>query len=229
MKNIILITVFLLSCLSAYGESKIFDNIFTVNLAQTKTLDLGESKYIKNIIIQAEGIRNDVMVDVMVGGVGKGTIYAPDRDPSYLVTIEQRTRYLEFRHLQGGSLKVLSVVVNYSQSDNFPRKVKHKKFKSHVQKIASDTINIIDDLRLYTTLDEESKYLMPIKLSAGRLKIMSMAHGDLSLQTRKELVSLKSYIKRADSFLVELMEKPILFDLVVELLTLKETIIEILN
>jgi hypothetical protein len=39
------------------------------------------------LIVQAQGISSDSVIEVMVNGQVKGTIYAPGRDPSYVVTI----------------------------------------------------------------------------------------------------------------------------------------------
>jgi len=58
---------FLIS-ISIFAGTISYDKDFTVNLAETKSIKLVEKSFIKNIIVQAEGIRKDSMIEVMVNG-----------------------------------------------------------------------------------------------------------------------------------------------------------------
>ena len=73
-------------------------------------LNLPNKKYIKKIIVDAEGVYNDAQAQVMVGSEIKGTIYAPAKDPTYHITIEEPTDLIKFE-MEMGKLRVLKIVV----------------------------------------------------------------------------------------------------------------------
>lgn len=69
--------------------------------------------YIKKIIISAEGVYRDATFDVVVNGDIKGTIYVPDRDPAYFVTIEDSASSIEFVSRSGSArINDIKVVFN---------------------------------------------------------------------------------------------------------------------
>lgn len=70
----------------------------------TQQVRLNGQQYIKRLIISAEGIRNDTMFEVVVNGEVKGTIYAPGRDPSYIVTIEDSADSIELVSRSGNAI-----------------------------------------------------------------------------------------------------------------------------
>ena len=73
------------SAMADYGQfqSVSISSAFIVGNSETQTIWLQGSRHIRNIIVQAQGTNQDSMVEVMVNGEIKGTIYAPGRDPSY--------------------------------------------------------------------------------------------------------------------------------------------------
>lgn len=88
-------------------ESRTTDAIsrpFTLVGGTTEQVRLNGSRYIKKLIISAEGIRSDAMFDVVVNGDVKGTIYVPGRDPSYFVTIEDEADSIEFVSRNGNAI-----------------------------------------------------------------------------------------------------------------------------
>lgn len=84
---------------------------FRLEAGTTQQVRLREMKFIKKLIISAEGVRNDAMFDVVVNGDVKGTIYVPGRDPSYIVTIQDSADSIEFVSRNGTSIisKILVV------------------------------------------------------------------------------------------------------------------------
>jgi hypothetical protein len=77
---------------------------FTLSSGTTQQVRLSGQRYIKKLIISAEGIRNDAMFDVVVNGDVKGTVYVPGRDPSYFVTIEDSADSIEFVSRNGNAI-----------------------------------------------------------------------------------------------------------------------------
>lgn len=88
-------------------ESRTIDAIqspLTLTNGTTQQVRLNGTRYIKKLIISAEGLRNDAMFDVVVNGDVKGTVYVPGRDPSYFVTIEDSADSIEFVSRNGTAI-----------------------------------------------------------------------------------------------------------------------------
>lgn len=203
----------------------------TVGDAETKTVALNGVHRVKNIVVQAEGIGSDSTIEVMVNGQVKGTIYAPGRDPSYVVTVEETARSIEFRHRTGGSMLIHSVTVTQSvwsrPSSGFGGGFYGD--KEEVRALANTVLNQIQILQGFATPDEVRDYLYPIKKNAGLVYVMSNAHGNLSKQTIAQLIALMDQIDFAQTYLGTLMSKDAAFDAVVDLLTVRETIEDMLD
>ncbi len=93
--------------LEASSESRTQDAItdsFSLLNGTTHQVRLNGEKQIKNIIISAEGIRGPAVFDVVVNGEVKGTVYVPDRDPSYFVTIKDSASTIELVSRNGTAL-----------------------------------------------------------------------------------------------------------------------------
>lgn len=89
------------------AESRTTDAIsgpFTLYSGTSQQVRLNGNKFIKKLIISAEGIRSDAMFDVVVNGDVKGTVYVPGRDPSYFVTIEDSADSIEFVSRNGTAI-----------------------------------------------------------------------------------------------------------------------------
>lgn len=89
------------------SESRTTDALsrsITLHAGTTEQVRLNGGRYIKKLIISAEGIRNDAMFDVVVNGDVKGTVYVPGRDPSYFVTIEDYADSIELVSRNGNAI-----------------------------------------------------------------------------------------------------------------------------
>lgn len=90
------------------------------NRVRTLELDGQHAGYIEKLIVFAEGVRNDAMVQVTINGRPakgphkdiKGTIYVPGKDPKYYVTIGEDVQTIEF-HPEFGKTRVLKVRAIY--------------------------------------------------------------------------------------------------------------------
>lgn len=82
----------------------------TLHAGTTQQVRLNGGRYVKKLIISAEGVRNDAMFDVVVNGDVKGTIYVPGRDPSYFVTVEDYTDSIELVS-RGGTAVISRILV----------------------------------------------------------------------------------------------------------------------
>ena len=65
---------------------------------------------IKKLIVTTIGLGADATFDVVVNGDVKGTIFAPKYDPSYVVTIGEETRSIEFVSRSGGTAEISRVL-----------------------------------------------------------------------------------------------------------------------
>lgn len=203
---------------------------FRVNDSATESLNLKDTYYVKNLIIQAEGISTDSTIEVVVNGQTKGTIFAPGSDPSYVVTVEEETSSIQFRHRSGGAMRILDVVIVMSDviEDTFSGVYTSNKVIDDVNSLASATIHLVEVISPFATLVEQKDYLLPIKIKAANVVIMNDAHGALSMNTRKALLALQAEIQKADPYITTLLEQEAFFDLGVDFLTIKETIKELL-
>lgn len=228
LKKLLLGTFLLsLTSLSSMAGTVHLPNDFTVKFAETKSISLGEKVFLKNIIVQAEGIRKDSVIEVMVNGDVKGTIYAPGNDPSYVVTIAEETSSIEFRHREGASMRVLDVLGKTIEKIDVPT-IFDLQSPQGVDQLARTTIKLVNILAPYSTIDEYEEYLLPLKKKAGNVFVMSNAHGALSLKTRLAMRDMAASIMSASDYLDHLMEQEGLFEYAVEVLIVKETIIDLL-
>lgn len=223
-KSSFLSLIFLISFI-AMGAIPEFETIslggnLIIRNAETQTLWLQNTRYIKNIIVSAEGLYGDSSVEVMVNGEVKGTIYAPGRDPSYVVTIAETTSSIQFRYRGGGSMKinnVLAVTVQPRVSMN------------NLQGIGYMAVATIDKLSHFSTLQDEQTYLLPIKKAAANLIVMAQAHGPSSHHTIEALNALKNQIDSAKAYFNQLIEEEGLFDTVVEIYSVRASIDEVID
>lgn len=200
-----------------------------VNPDSTVSYSFGEQFYVKNLIIQAEGVGRDSTIEVMVNGDVKGTLYAPGRDPSYVVTVEDKTSSIEFRHRGGASMRVSAIVATVIANGQAKPQPPRTDPRRTAESLADRVVQLMIDIVPYSSLDEEAKYLVPIKIAAGKMRAMVIAHGFHSQQTRTAMLALQDKIESADAYLLILMESEALFDQIVEVYSIKETIKDLLN
>lgn len=196
---------------------------FTVRDAETSSIRLDKEMYVRNLIVQARGVSTASTIEVMVNGQVKGTIYAPGQDPSYVVTIEARTSSVEFRHRQGGAMQVMNIKAAV-YSPEFSNLNSPMTAGDAVEAIAKDVIKLVSDLQPYADTVTEKTYLLPIKRKAGDVLVMNLAHGSLSIRTRQALLDLQQQIQTADPYIEDILNRNALFDMGIELLTIKEAI-----
>lgn len=203
---------------------------FVVNPGETQTVSLAGPMYIKNLVIQAQGSAFESTIEVMVNGEVKGTIHAPGRDPSYVVTVAETTRSIQFRHRDGGSMQILDISATAYPLGSPP--IHPGLFigsSDQVIELASRALREIQYLKGFATPEEQAMYLYPIKRNAGLVYVMATAHGDLSSSTTTRLVALADQISFAEPYLNELMMTESAFDGVVELIAIREKIRALLN
>lgn len=241
-KNFYYIKVFLLSLVcfgvsQAFAQSRLsFESVemgkLTIGNAQTNSLQLSHARYFKNLIIQAEGVSSDSTVEVVVNGQIKGTIYAPGRDPSYFVTIEETASSIQFRHRDGGSMRILSVMATVSNWKGRPAQSGGGSLygrEDEVSYLAQRALSAVEDLKYLSSPNDEALYLFPIKKQAGFVLVYSDARGSHSQKATTALIALQNQIDFARPYLESLLSMDDAFDLVVELLSVRESIDELLN
>ncbi len=207
---------------------------FTVRDSEVQTVRLKNSRYIRNIVVQAQGARTDSMIEVMVNGEVKGTIYAPGRDPSYIVTVGETASSIQFRHRSGGAMQVQHVVATLSTWKGRPENPHGGGHSFHgtgrqIEDLANRTLVAIEMISRYSTLEEEQVYLMPIKKKAGQVLVMVDSRGEYSRKTVTNLLALREQINFSTEYINLMMEQDGLFDYAVELLSIAESIDDLLD
>ncbi|MGZ6478687.1 MAG: hypothetical protein ACXWQE_05255 [Bdellovibrionales bacterium] len=205
----------------------------TVHEGETKTVSLGRSRHIRNIVVQAEGGGNDESsVEVMVNGEVKGTIYAPGNDPSYVVTVAETASSIQFRHRSGGEMKIHDIKATVSKWQGrleAPDETHFNAGPADIVKLTRRLLRVTDDLKSYINIDDESHYITPIEIKANHVLIDLDVRGPNSQKAGVALLAMIQQIDFAQSFLEELMQAPATYDLAVELLSLREKIDDMID
>jgi hypothetical protein len=96
------------------GFSNTFELIsnLTLEAGEYKILYLPATMFVSKLYISVEGIRSDAYFDVMVNGDIKGTIYAPENDPLYIINIADTTNTINLRSMIGDA-RIQSIKVEY--------------------------------------------------------------------------------------------------------------------
>lgn len=211
-----------------------------VNAGTTKSLNLSNSTYIKKLIISAQGTpRSGATMQVVVNGDIKGTIHVPRHDPSYFVTVNDTTKSIEFVSLSGtiniSAVKIIgSTHSSHSRSRWKPGQRYSKGLYGHnagtlAQDIALTAIDLVNEFTKYSSYKELGDVLLPIKKSAAVVYATSYGAGDYSVKMRSTLMQMSKQLHLANHFINRNFEKSAIFDLALELLTLKERLDSIIN
>lgn len=211
----------------------VISHSITVGNGTTKTVDLSHTTYIKNLIVSAQGTsRSGATMQVIVNGDVKGTIHVPGYDPSYFVTIKEKTDSIQFQSLSG-TIKIFAIKVvghGVRSRSNTPWK-NGTRYSSGMygenagtlaQDIALTAIDLVNEFTKYSSYKELGDILLPIKKAAASVYAISYGAGDYSVRMRNSLLALSNELKMARSFINTNFERSALFDLALELLTLKE-------
>lgn len=207
---------------------------FTVSDAQTKSIKLDNVRYVKNLFIQAEGVAKDSQVEVFVNGELKGSIYAPGRDPSYYITVNESARSIEFRHRAGATMRIIDIKATVSGrkgavvADNDNVQFKGTSDKQIIN-LAREAQQVVDRLQDHCNPVDYAMYFYPIKKAAGLVSVYAAAYGNLSTQTLAQTRSLADQIKFAAPHLSLMASYHEGFDLVVRLLTVQAKIDDLTN
>lgn len=202
----------------------------------TKTVQLYGSVYIKKLIITAQGASSsDGTMQIVVNGDIKGTVHVPRYDPSYFVTVNASASSIQFVSVSGGAVNISAIkVVGSKQVAN---NTHHKPWKTGswystgmyglnagtlAQEIALEAIDLVDEFTKYSSYQELGDVLLPIKKSATVVYATSYGAGDYSVAMRNSLLNLSQQFNVAGNFINTNFEKTALFDLALQLLTLKE-------
>lgn len=218
------------------GKNSTFEAISSsvrVRAGSTKTIQLNNTTYIKKLIISAQGTpSSDATMQVVVNGDIKGTIHVPRHDPSYFVTVNEKTTSIQFVSLQGAinisSIKVVGSQHSQASSKpwktgiNYSRGLYGHNRGTLAQEVALSAIDLVTEFSKYSSYKQLGNILLPIKKSAARVYAVSYGAGDYSIKMRTSLINLANQLNMATQFINENFEKTALFDLALELLSLKE-------
>ncbi len=93
---------------------KTFELISNLSLVEGeyKILYLPSKMFVKKLYVSVEGISSDAFFDIMVNGDIKGTIYAPGRDPLYIINVSETTNVINLRSMFG-SAYISSIKVEF--------------------------------------------------------------------------------------------------------------------
>ena len=96
------------------GFGNTFELISNLTLVagELKVIYLPSMMFVSKLYVSVEGIRSDAYFDVMINGDIKGTIYAPGRDPLYIINVADSTNTINLRSMFGNAL-ISSIKVEY--------------------------------------------------------------------------------------------------------------------
>lgn len=233
MKKLIL-SFLLTFSLNVFADGIISENIIQspiiISANQSQFISTGRNYYINHLIINAEGVARDSMIEVIVNGVVKGTIYAPGRDPEYVVTVREVTGRIELRYKSGASMRILSLTIYRSEDGYEPGTIGHSPLgKAAVAQVAMNVINLTRKFESVLSTKDFEAYILPVKIVAGQLYAISSAHGDSSMKTMEKFQALHFSMGLAIGFIDELLRSSKTFDMAVNYLELREKIKEMMD
>lgn len=221
--------------------TEVLSGSFWVYPGEVKSINLNNWRYVQKIFVQAQSSRSSTTIEVVTNGDTKGTIYVPGTDPSYVVTIGETVRSIQFRNISNGTVQINQVQGVMSSSE--PIAIRPGEFNPHCEpftpcarpmptpglpgrnlgtSLSARAIYLVDILENYASYREFGIYLLPIKKVAGNAYATTAAYGDLSLASRAALLALERQIEFAGSYLDETFERDAAFQSAVELKGLGE-------
>ncbi|MDO9180976.1 MAG: hypothetical protein Q7U04_01145 [Bacteriovorax sp.] len=199
-------------------------NPVILNQGQSYFLNLSKSYYIDHLVISAEGIADDSMLEVLVDDEVRGTIYAPGIDPQYVVTIKEVNHRIEFRHRSGAKMRILGVKIFHSENGFDPNTRGLPVSKYYAANFANQVILLTKTLETILPFEDFKKNLLPTKIAAGQLFAIADARGDISVKTLEKFQALYFTMNMANGYVDELLSSNSTFDLAVKFLEMKEEI-----
>lgn len=221
---------------------------FQIAPGQIQTVTLRNWRYVQKIFVRAEAYysNSNATVEVIANGDVKGTIYLPGRDPSYVVTIGETVRSLQFRNVSNSWARIIDVqgvmaqnplptvppVVLPGNCEPFqlcpgavvPPTSPYLPARNQGAYLSSRAITLVDGLEAHANYAEYGVYLLPIKKVAARAYATTANYGDLSLVSRGALLALKQQIEFATPYLDQTFERDAAFQLAVELTSLGKSL-----
>lgn len=199
---------------------------FDVPGGQSRSIALNGSYQIKNLVVQARPANRDGgIVDVLVNGEVKGTIYVPGTDPSYIVTVGEGASSIEFISRTTATIRIDRIIGTVSNSSGYPKNFDPVALlmpKNEVTELSRLAIRTVDSLMNWTTADNNEKYLLPIKTSSGRLYAIASSRGELSAKTARAIHALITQFDLAQTFFDKSLTCNECFNDVIQLLAIRE-------
>lgn len=203
---------------------------FIIEVGESKSIQLPQPKRIRKLVIDAQGVTTNSMIEVVVNNEVKGTIFAPGADPVYVVTVGEIASQITFRHLSGGAMQVLRVqsATNVWTAPDWSL-VTPEQSGAMVRDLATVAIETVENLKMNVDPKDFADHLLAIKIAAGRVFVMTNGHGPVSDQAKAAMVAMSQAIKSANSFLSDLLSRSETFEDAVTLLTVREATDDLLN
>jgi len=215
-----------------YERVVVTDDQFFIKKGETLDVPLDGWKSVKKLIIAAEGVRKDAMFEVHVNDDVKGTIYVPGKDPEYVVTVAETANSIQFKHISGATVRVLKVEAIMSKTSLSQPWWDNSQYTgdySLATQISKDFINVARELYEFADAEENERFLLPIKVAAGRTFAYASASGDLSKRVGRSLKALIAQVENADPFIDKILLIDVSFDKAVRFLTLRARLKELMD
>ncbi len=204
----------------------------SLNAGETRTFDLRRWRNVKRLVVDAVAVGHDALVEIETNGEVKGTLYIPGADPTYVVTIGEAARSIQFRHVRGGRVTLSRIDATLS-STSVPDPNGGGPLGPQGLSLAADlserVIHLTDEFFPLASTKEWVHTLLPVKIKAGRAYAQASASGDLSGRVRESLVGLMVQMEMAEPYIENGFQKPELFDLCVRFLAEWNKLQELLN
>lgn len=189
-----------------------------------------DGEYVENVLISAEGIRNDGFIKVYADGELVQNIGVPGYDPDYSFRVRRSVENITLKFERTCS-RILDMKI-FTKNEN-RRRANHTSFDSSDLNLGMNLLQIVEELSQSLIFRSDysgnvwKKYLLP-------LKKLGLAHGTRdavrdgrSLETAYYALRIALKIMNSEKFLYTLMADRKLEPLVYELFEMKQIILEL--
>lgn len=224
---------------------------FGVGHHQEIRLELGRRYFVWSLRVNVESNSwGDAAGELWVNGEKRGDVYAPQSrpDPAFFIPVERESDAITIigRPVTGaqGRLRVMRVVATVSEtrpqespSGYHPTCAPCREmgmpfptyYRTVMGNVSNQAIILVDRLMQFTNYNDLGQYLLPIKKAAAESRSLAEARGDASAYARPYYEKLLRTLDDSQMYLDDLYERPGVFQLATELLSLREYIRRVLN
>ncbi len=252
-KNLVFLTAFLFLLTPGFAsaeeetftEREKFETVtvpsgkFNLPPGSVKVVELEKGwRKVKTAFVQAEALNRQAKIEVWVNGNRKHpTLLIPASDPSYAVAINEVVHSLEFRHVDGGEVRVLDVKVTQSlqiaedlddafDPNIYKHEIRYHAYSKIISALAEAVIRKVEQIEPHLDVKlEYVPYMLPVKMAASSLYAASVGQSEKH-EVRVQLKAVLEAINYSRPVIDRLLRTKFLDRKAIDLLALRYAIKE---